>query len=869
MKRPRFKNRDAELERELRADLALEEEERREAGMTAEEAREAALRAFGNTTSIREQTREMWSWSWLESFLRELRMSARTFRRYPGFAAIVIVVMALGIGTNVALFAVVRGVLLKPLPFTEPDRLVMLSEVGAHGVSADAESLVSGGMYAEWKKQNQSFANLAIQRQIRVQLSGTSGQLPEKLYSALFSWDMLPTLGVQPALGRGFTAEDDRPGADGTVLLSWELWKRRFGGDAAVLNQTIELDARPFTVIGVMPAWFDFPDASTQLWTPVYHDEPDEGMESYSDHPFDVVGRLKPEVSASQAVADLSVISERVHREHSSDPYVLQSAQSKPLLEHIVGEIKKPLYVLLGASCCLLLIACLNVANLLVARAAARRKELAIRTALGGTRRRLIFERLTESLVLSATGGVVGLFLAYAAVRWLAATRHDLSRVGSVHMDGAVAAFTVGVIFLCALFSGLIAAMSSGDKGILGALHDGSRSSSGGAMRATLRKSLLTLEVGLTVVLLIGAGLLLKSYERLRSADMGCATQNVITMHLGLPDARYSTPAMRAGFYDALLERVRALPGVDAAGFVTSAPGQGYGRDLNFTIVEHPALPQGTGLTALARWADTQYFAAMQIPILRGRVFDDKRLDDAREVVVSQAFAKQFFAGEDPIEKHVLAGGRQSVIVGVVGDTRYAIGEAPRPMFYFQLDSGDENVGTLVVRSRRDTEQFAVPVQQIVAAMDPDLPVSDILTMNQILGESTLNQSFNTTLLVGFAALSLILAAAGLFGVMSYIAVQRTTEIGIRMALGAERGEVIRRMLVDGMGPAAIGLAAGLAASVGAGAVVRDLLYGVAPLDPSVYASVAAMLLGVAALACIVPAWRASRVDPVQALRGE
>ena len=872
MKKWQIKKRDADLERELRSDLELEEEERREDGLSPEEARNAALRSFGNPALIRDQTHATWSWIRLESLMRDLRFSLRALGRTPGFTAIAILVMALGIGANVALFTVVRGALLKPLPFEDPDRLVMLYETGLHEGDAPGFNVVAPGMYAEWKKQNRSFRNLALAMDIRVGLSGSGGQLPEKLNSAEFSWDMLPTLGVQPALGRDFTPADDSPSANGTVLLSWGLWKRRFGGNREILNQTIYLDAMPYTVIGIMPAGFDFPNPATQLWTPVYHDKSPEMMAVLDFHSLRVVGRLKPGVSAAQGVADLSLISRRIHNANLSDPFIYRGANSRPLLEHMVGDIKKPLYLLLEATFCLLLIACLNVANLLVARAASRRKELAIRTALGGGWLRLVRERLIESLLLSAAGGTLGLVLAAAALVWLEQTRADMSRVESIHIDGVVAAFTVGIVVLCALFSGLIAAFSAGDKGVLSSLHEASRSVSGGNAGARLRKVLLGVEVGLTVVLLIGAGLLLKSYERLRSADMGCLTQGVLTMHLGLPDARYASGAPRADFFATLLERVRALPSVDAAGFVTAVPGEGYGGDFGFTIIEHPPLPQGSGLFALNRWADPKYFAAMGIPILRGRTFDvGKRLDGANEVVISQSFANQFFPGEDPIGKHVHVEliHRTAVVVGIVGDTRYTIGMKPLPVQYYPLTAGVETVGTLVIRSSRNVEQFALPVERIVAEMDHDLVVSDALTMDQLLGKHTSDQSFNATLLTAFAALSLLLAAAGLFGVMSYIVAQRTTEIGIRIALGAKREDVLRKMLLDGMGPAVLGLGLGLAASVEAGRMMRDLLYEIKPLDPEVFLAVAAVLLAVAALACMAPAWRASRLDPMQALRAD
>jgi putative ABC transport system permease protein len=858
----------ARLDEELRIHLERQMAENRAAGMSAEEARLAAVRSFGNPALVRDETRASWSWNGVEQLVREVRYGLRTLRRTPGFAVIAIVVMALGIGANLALFTVVRNVLLKPLPFRDPDRLMMLYESAAKDDDT-AYNIVAGGVYAEWKRQNRSFSNLALMQDSQMSLSASGGQMAETLRAAEVSWNLMSTLGVQPALGRDFTADDDKRGANGTVILSWSLWKRRFGADPGLLNRTIYLDAKPYTVIAVMPQWFAFPGTDTQLWAPVYQEKPEKIMAMPDNHMFRVVGRLRPGVSSAQAVADLNLISQHLHEAHLDNPFILGHAAGRSLLEHMVRDVKRPLYVLLAATGCLLLIACINVANLLVARAVSRSRELAIRTALGGGRLRLLRERLMESLLLSAVGGALSLLLALAAIEWLVRTRQDMSRVEGIHIDGVVAAFTVGLIVLRALFAGLISALTVRDKHLLATLHESSRSTSGQS-RATLRRILLTVEVGLTVVLLTGAGLLMKSYERLRSTDMGCATDNVLTMVVGLPGARYNTPPKRVEFLDAMLARVRAVPGVSAAGLVEAVPGQGYWEDSNFTIVEHPPLPRGTGNYALNRFADAGYFGAIGIPIVHGRTFNESlRLDQANEILISEGFVKKYFPGEEPLGKHLHTNDRDWTIVGVVGDTRYAISEEPKPMKYFPLNAGTDPYGTLVIRSSHDVEQLALPVQRVIQGMDRDVGISDVLTMDQLLGKSTVDESFNTTLLAGLAGLSLLLAAAGLFGVLSYMAAQRTGEIGIRLALGARREQVLGKMLSDGLRPALVGLLAGLAASVEAGRVLRSMLYETRPLDPVVFAGVAAMLLAVAALACVVPAWRASRVDPMRALRTE
>lgn len=729
-------------------------------------------------------------------------------------------------------------------------------------------------MFAEWKKQSKSFSDLAIWGYAGYNVSGQGGQLPETVRGATFSWNLLPTLGVQPALGRNFTADDDHPGANPTVLLSWGLWKRRFGASPGIVNQTILLDAKPYTVVGVLPASFGYPDPAIQLWTPLYFKEKPGLMQALDDHNFSVIGRLKPGVTEAEAVSELTLITRRLHDQHRDLAFVSNAANGRMLLDSMVVDVKTPLYVLLAATGCVLLIACLNVANLLVARSATRRKELAVRTALGASRLRLLREHLMESFLLSAAGGGAGLLLAYGALKWFVRTRHDMARVEAIHMDWVAGAFTLGLVALCALFAGLISSFTTRGADVLPSLQESSRSNSAGSGRARLRAVLLSLEVGLTVVLLVGAGLLLKSYDKLRSTNVGCTTANVLKMDLNLPATRYGRPGQATNFYQALLSRVRSLPGVRAAGLVYPVvPGDGWGGDQGFVIVEHPALPPGQMLDAINRWADPGYFAAIGIPIERGHTFTKTdKLDQPSQVVISETLARENFAGEDPLGKHMRLrdNSRLYEIVGVVGDTLVWPGDPVKATMYFpELGLDDARWAALVVRSDHDVTAQALPIQQIVAALDRDLPVSNVLTMDQVMGRNTLDQSFDATLLSAFAGLSLVLAAVGLFGVLSYVVAQRTNEIGIRIALGAPRENVLRKVMLDGLKPALLGLFLGLAASAAVVRQVQSMLYGTEPLDPVVFVSVSAALLMVAALACLVPAWRASRLDPMQALRTE
>jgi putative ABC transport system permease protein len=865
----------ARLDDELRDHLERQIAENVAAGMSPEEARCAALREFGNPALLREQARASWSWNWLELLLRDVRYGMRTLARTPGFAAIAILVMALGIGANIALVTIVRSVLMKPLPFEDPERLVRLYEQSSDGTFPFNQS--AGGVFAAWQKQSHSFSGMAMSGYGEYNLSGNSGQLPETVRSAVFTASMLPTLGVQPALGRGFTGDDDKPSANPTVLLSWGLWKRRYGGSPSILNQTVMLDTKSYTVIGIMPAWFAFPDQRVQLWTPLFHENPPLITDALDDHEFTAVARLKPGVTEAQALAEISVITRVLHNQHLDNPFVSKDANIRPLLESLVGPIRAPLYMLLAATGCLLLIACLNVANLLVARSAARQKEFAIRAAVGGRRWDLMRQRLMESLLLAGGGGAAGLLMAWGAVQWFVSARQDVTRVEAIHIDGVVALFAVGLVAVCAAFAGLISSPSDKVDGLLSSLQESSRAHSGGRKSTRLRAVLLALEVSLTVVLLIGAGLLLKSYDKLRAADLGCITKNVLKMDFNLPEARYSQPAC-VTFFQMLLGRVRSSPGIEAAGLVFPVvPGDGYGGDNGFEIPGRPPLRDGQIRYAMHRWADPGYFAAIGIPILRGRSFNENPKTSPDEVIISNAFAQKFFPGVDPIGQHLITLGRKPhEIVGIVGDTRAVSSDPPQPTMYFSIYMADWvystdyiNAASLAVRSRGDVTQLSMPVQRIFQQMDRDLPVSEVFTMDQVIRRNNADASFNATLLAAFATLSLLLAAVGLFGVLSYLVAQRKGEIGIRIALGARREQVLRKMLLDGLKPALLGLGVGLAGSFWAARQIQAMLYGTEPLDAAVFAGVSVVLVLVAAVACLVPAWRASRLDPMQALRME
>jgi len=872
---------DAELQHEFEVFLTEETADNIARGMSPDEARRQARVKLGNAQKVRESVWAQNSPLPLSHAGRELKYAFRTLSRTLGFSIIAVVVIALCIGAATSLFTIVRSVLLRPLPFRDPDRLVIVHEHfrGAWASSPGEFSYnpVAPADFYEWRAKTHGFEDMAIMRYSSYNLTGERSELPEAVRAAAGSWNLFPLLGVQPALGRTFSESEDRPGT-AVVILSWSVFQRRFAGDAKIVGRQIHLDGKPFTVVGVLPPWFTYPDAKIQLWVPYKADATPEMLQHHDWHQSQVVARLRPDVSLASALAQVGAVQYQLHLQYPHDP-VAEDVAPRSLNEDLAGNVKKPLNLMLSAVGCMLLIGCLNVSNLLVARSAARQKEVAIRSALGAQRGTLIREQLAESVLICAAGGLGGILLSVVATRSLAHAWKDLPTAQGIHLDGAVIAFACALMLAAALVAGLLPALSTTGKTMMKALQTSARTGASSVSRTALRKSLLTAEIGITVVLLVAAGLLLKSFLRLRSADVGCITENMLTLSYSLPDKKYDTPEKMNAFNEGLLERVRNIPGVRGAALGNTLPAAGYWGDYVFTVKEHPPLKPGEDFpNGLMRWADPGYFSALGIPLVSGRFFtSDERDARSYKVIASHQLVRQYFPGDNPIGKHLTVpahahkgapGMVDFEIVGVVGDTLYQVGKETKPAIYFPLLEGFGG-GMLAVHTAGDPLRFSVAVQKQIASLDPELPVSDVRTMEQVIGESLVNASLSASLVLAFAILSLLLASVGLYGVLSYLTTQRTTELGIRMALGAQRDQLLQLMLFDGLRPALFGLGLGLVASVAATRIFQSMLFGTKPLDPVVLVGVIATLLAVAVLACLAPAWRASRLDPMQALRTE
>ncbi|MFL6333876.1 MAG: ABC transporter permease [Pyrinomonadaceae bacterium] len=801
----------------------------------------------------------------MRTLLQDLRYAVRRLLKSPGFAAVAVGALALGIGANTAIFSVVNSVLLKPLPYPAPEELVKLWESRPRQNMPRVE--IAPHEFLAWADQSQSFQRLAATDVAEYNLTGRGE--PERVTGALVTAGYFPLLGLAPAQGRAFLEEENRPGANNVVVLGQELWRSRFNSDPSVVGQTVSLDGVACTVVGVLPRGFRLPGGA-ELARPIAFDAEDRSQPG--SHFLNVYGRLKEGVTVARAEAEMATVAARVEQSLGGTNVGHQVAVV-PLHEEVVGGSRTALLVLLGAVALVLLIACANVANLLLARAAARRREVAVRAALGASRWRIVRQLLAESLLLSGLGGALGLLLAVWGVDLLVGLDPSgVQRAGEVTLDWRVLAFTFGLSLLTGLLFGLAPALQASKADLVESLKEGGRAGQGLA-RNRLRSALVVAEVALTLVLLVGAGLLLKSFSRLLAVDPGLDPRGVLTLDVALPAAKYNEPQRITAFYEQLLQEAAALPGVQAAGAVSILPLAGDDSS-NFVQIEGRApLPPGQALRAGRRNVSADYFRALGIPLKQGRSLNASDASGAQPVlVINEAMARSFFQGEGPVGKRVRTGDKSPwvEIVGVVGDVRHrGLDVDTRPEMFFPHTQTPSRQMTLVVRSAGDPAALAGPLRERVRAIDRDQPVGNVKTMEEWVSESVASRRFTAALLGVFAAAAAALAALGLYGVVSYTVAQRTHEIGLRVALGARPRDVLRLVIGQGMALTLVGTAIGVAAALALTRLMASLLFGVGATDAGVFVAVPVLLAAVALLACYFPARRATKVDPMVALRYE
>jgi putative ABC transport system permease protein len=867
-----------EIDEEMRLHLELETEANVERGMSPGAARRAAMRSFGNFDSARDEAYGVRGGGLMETFWQDVRYGARVLAKHKGFTTIAVLTLALGIGANTAIFSVVNELLLRPLPYRDAERLVMLWEVSPEG---RRQNTTSRANFSGWREQGQSFEGMAAFSDQRVSLTGGGGE-PEEVSVQLATPELFRVLGVEPMLGRVLTEEDGR--GDGGVVLSYGLWKRRYGGDPNILGKSVILDGGPASVVGVLPAGFQWhirqrsgTGRPAEMWAVLTMPKQGEEGANWRGRFLSVVARLKPGVTAVQADAELKTIESRLGQDSPrfNKGY---SAEAVPLREQFVGNVRPALWILLGAVGFVLLIACANVANLLLSRAAAREKEIALRTALGARRSRIVRQLLTESVLLALLGSTLGLGLAWWGIQALVAiSPRDLINLQGVGLNLTVLGWTLAVSLLTGLVFGVAPALEATRVDLNDTLKEGGKGAGGQSARSRgLRSALVVAEVALALVLLASAGLMVKSFGQLRKIDTGFDTDNVLTMVLRLPSGKYGDDPKVINFFRQALERVRAIPGVGSAGMVNFLPLYGgLGSSTGFTIEGLPAPPPGEGPGANVRVADSGYFGAMHIPLLRGRNFNGYEDAEARHVVlVSQSLADKYFPGEDPLGKRIKVFMAENPvpteIVGVVGDVRYdSLTDEAEPTVYMPHPELTYEFMTLVIRTSGDPAEITPAVRRELAAIDADQPVSDVRTMNQVMADTVARARFNTLLLGLFAGLATLLAAVGIFGVMNYAVTLRTREIGLRMALGAQPGRVLLLVLRQGLLLTLAGIGVGLAGALALTRLMSGLLFGVGATDPATYASIVLLLAVVSLVACYIPARRATRVDPLVALRYE
>ncbi|MBI3415458.1 MAG: ABC transporter permease [Verrucomicrobia bacterium] len=858
---------DADMNAEMRSHIEMRTQQNIEAGMNPEEARYAALRRFGWTESIKEDCREQRGVRWLENLAQDIRFGARQLRKNPGFTAVAVLTLALGIGANTAIFSFVNAILLRPLPYKEPEKLVMVFE--NHLGNSWRKGDVGAPMLGEWRKQSTVFEGLAARGRGTVILTG-QGQ-PESLVAARFSANIFSLLGVKPLFGRNFLPEEETYGKHFVVLLSHELWQRRFGGDPNVVGQSITLEGEPYTVIGVMPPRTFFPERNTQVWVPLAF-SPNRLSQRHA-HSYLVYGRLKPGVTLAQANAEMELISKRLEAANTENKG--WGAEVHSLHEIMVGDTRRVLLVLLGSVGLVLLIGCANIANLVLARSVSRTREFAIRAALGAGRGQMIRQLLTESLLLAALGGLAGtLFASLALDALVRFSPPDLPRVWEgIHIDGRTLSLTALAVVFTGLFFGLVPALQFSNFSLARDLNESSRGASAGVLRQRLRGGLVVSEVALSVMLLVGAGLMIRSFSRLLSQPLGFRPEHVVRMNLILPDKKYPEQTERERFFDQVLARAQALPGVQSAGLVMGLPLGGDNNALAVWIPEAPKPKPGEAVAAGYAQVSPGYFRTMNIPLLQGRDFTDQdRTNTTPVLVVDETFVKNFKFGTNVFGRRVHIGESVELgeIIGVIKDVkRTGMADAVRGEMYRSYKQLCWGGMTLVVRTQRDPAEVTRAIRTEVDAIDKDQPIQDVGTMTQLVASSVAPRRLSTQLLVGFAGVAMLLAALGLYGVLAYNVTQRTQEIGIRMALGARKQDVLSLVIQNGMKLALIGVGVGVAGALALTRVMERLLFDVKPADPLTFTCVSVLLLGVALVACWLPARRAARVDPMVALRQE
>jgi predicted permease len=861
-----------ELDKDIRDHIETETQDNIDRGMSPEEARYAAMRKFGNLTRVKEDTRAVWSTVWLGQLFEDVRFGLRMLRKSPGFTAVAVFTLALGIGANTYIFSVVDALLFRPLEFPDPAKLVALWErVPSAGVDRNE---VAPANFLDWKQQNHVFDHIAVYSWWNANLGGV--EQPEHLHGFLVTPDYFAAVEAQPMLGRTFLPEEGTPGKDLVAVLSYELWRDHFAADPSMVGKSVLLNGIKYTIVGVMGADFNYPSGA-QVWAALAF--PPELQANRGSHYLHGVAHLAAGVRPEQAQAEMSAIASRLTQQYPQTN-AGRDINVVPLMESEVGEARAPLMIMLAAVGLVLLIACANISNLLLARAGSRQRETAIRAALGATRLRLIRQSLVESMLLGLLGGGLGilpafLFLEARVFRIPPEFARMIPGWGMIAINTPVLLFTSVVSLGTGLIFGLLPALGASRPNVHDTLKEGAPSAGIGRRRGLLRNVLIVAEVALSLALLATAGLMMKSFVRLERVSPGFNPDRVLTMFVALPDAKYTSDQQAANFYEQLLERVQSLPGVESTAAVNMIPLGKRNTTSSIRIDGRPDPKPGEEPGANFRCVSNSYFRTMQIPILRGREFTSQDSANGQPVVaVNEAFAERFWPGEDLIGKRMRFSGPLDsqpwrTVVAVVGNIRNQL-DVPAPAeMYFPLRQQTRTTMALVVRTTTDPRSLTESVRAQVAALDRDLPVFDAMTMEDWRSLSVIPQKIGGTVMAAFSGFALVLAAMGLFGVIAYAVSERTHEIGIRMALGAGRGEIFRLVVGQGMLLALVGLLLGLPLALGMGRAVAGLLYGVAPNDFTTFAGVAAILAAVALAACYIPARRAMGVDPMVALRHE